>query len=117
MTVTFRTSRGEAALDPDKPHVILVGLPGAGKSTIGLAVAERLDRTFLDFDNEIVRREGAPITSIFASQGEHYFLLRELELTGELRLVGNMMLPPRRGSIAIPDAVPIPRPPSSATDA
>ena len=111
MTATFRTSRGECALDPDKPHVILVGLPGAGKSTVGLAAAERLNRTFLDFDVEIVRREGAPITQIFAERGEHYFRRRERDLTDELRLVGNMILAPGGGWITSPDVVAMLRPP------
>ena len=37
--------------------VILVGLPGAGKTTVGRAVAEKLGRSFLDFDEEVERRE------------------------------------------------------------
>jgi shikimate kinase len=58
MTATFRTSNSGSAADPSRPHIILVGLPGAGKSTVGRAVAEKLGRTFLDFDVELERREG-----------------------------------------------------------
>ena len=54
-------------------HIVLVGLPGAGKSTIGKMVAERLQATFVDVDSVIVRREGKPITLIFAEQGEPAF--------------------------------------------
>ncbi|MGE5732225.1 MAG: shikimate kinase, partial [Gemmatimonas sp.] len=48
MAPIFRTSRPGSAADPSRPHLILVGLPGSGKTTIGQAVAERLGRTFLD---------------------------------------------------------------------
>ena len=51
------------------PHLILVGLPGAGKSTVGSALARELGRTFLDFDAEIARREGMTIAEIFAAEG------------------------------------------------
>jgi shikimate kinase len=112
MTAIFRTSKGEASLDPDKPHVILVGLPGAGKSTVGLQVGEALRRTFLDFDEEIVRRERAPITTIFAEKGEHHFRRLERDLTEELSLVGNMILAPGGGWIANPECVAFLRPPA-----
>jgi len=42
----------EASARP-APHLVLVGLPGSGKSTVGRVVAERLGRPFLDFDREI----------------------------------------------------------------
>ena len=99
MTPTFRTSQPGSEADPSKPHVILVGLPGAGKSTVGAAVAERLGRTFLDFDVELERREGRSVGQIFAEQGEGYFRQKERELTEELRLVGNMILAPGGGWI------------------
>ena len=47
---TFRTSQPGSAADASVPHLILVGLPGAGKSTVGSALARELDRSFLDFD-------------------------------------------------------------------
>ena len=112
MPDTFRTSRFASALDSNTPHVILVGLPGAGKSTVGLAVAERLNRAFLDLDVEIVRREGASIGEIFAEKGEHYFRTKERELTEELRLVGNMILAPGGGWIANEDVAAMLRPPA-----
>ena len=77
MTATFRTSKTLGSVDPGKPHVILVGLPGAGKSTVGMLLATKLVRTFLDFDLEIERREGMPVTQIFGERGEPGF--RELE--------------------------------------
>ena len=50
---------------------------GAGKSTIGLQLAERLDRRFVDLDAEIERTPGTSIDELFAKRGEAHF--RELE--------------------------------------
>ena len=112
MTGTFRTSRAVSALDPAEPHLILVGLPGSGKTTVGELLAGRLNRTFLDFDAEIERREGASITSIFAERGEQAFRALEVKLTEELRELGNMVLAPGGGWITNADAVSMLRPPA-----
>jgi shikimate kinase len=60
-----------------KRHLILVGLPGAGKSTVGRLVAEGLQTSFVDIDSLLIRKEGKPITMIFAEKGEQAF--REME--------------------------------------
>lgn len=112
MTATFRTSNPVSAADPGKPHLVLVGLPGAGKSTIGRAVAERLGRTFLDFDHEIERREGKTIGEIFGEKGEGHFRELERALTEELRLMGNMILAPGGGWVANSEVVRLLRPPA-----
>jgi shikimate kinase len=93
-------------------HLILVGLPGSGKTTVGRAVAARLGRGFLDFDEEIERREGQPVARIFAERGEDYFREVERALTEEMRLVGaGMVLAPGGGWITIPGVVGLLRPP------
>jgi len=112
MMPTFRTSKPGSAADPSKPHLILVGLPGSGKTTVGQAVAERLGRTFLDLDLEIERREGLSIAQIFAEKGEAYFRKKERELTEELKLVGNMVVAPGGGWATDPEVVRMVRPPS-----
>lgn len=111
MTPTFRTSQPVSAADPSRPHVILVGLPGSGKTSVGKAVAERLGRTFLDLDLEIERREGRTITEVFATQGEDYFRKKERALTEELRELGNMILSPGGGWVTDPATVGLLRPP------
>jgi shikimate kinase len=58
-------------------HVILVGLPGSGKSTVAPLVAGALDLPFVDVDAVIVRRMGMPVARIFGEFGEARF--RELE--------------------------------------
>lgn len=58
-------------------HLVLVGLMGTGKSTIGRIVAERLGRRFCDSDQEIERRTGKTVREIFAAEGEQAF--RDLE--------------------------------------
>lgn len=111
MTPTFRTSHPGSAADPSKPHTILVGLPGSGKTTVGEAVAKQLGRSFLDLDLEIERREGRSIGQIFAEKGEPYFRKKERELTEELTLVGNMIVAPGGGWITDPENVALVRPP------
>ena len=63
---------------------MLVGPPGAGKSTVGEALARRLGRPFLDLDAEIVRREGRSIAEIFARLGEAHFRRLERDLSMEV---------------------------------
>jgi len=59
------------------PAIYLVGFMGCGKSTVGRALAEELGWHFVDLDEEIERRHGATIASIFDTHGEAAF--REME--------------------------------------
>jgi len=58
-------------------HVVLIGLPGSGKTTVGKLVADALKAPFVDIDAIVARKEGRPISMIFAEKGESVF--RELE--------------------------------------
>ena len=59
------------------PVVVLVGPPGAGKTTVARAVSQRLGQDMRDSDEDIVSVEGTTIAEIFIDKGEGYF--RELE--------------------------------------
>jgi shikimate kinase len=112
---TFRTSQAVSAADlaaEQLPHLILVGLPGAGKTSVGRAAAEQLGRRFLDFDAEIERREGVTIAEIFASSGEQRFRALEQRLTQELKAESGYLLAPGGGWIANPGCLEALRPPS-----
>ncbi len=91
-------------------HLVLVGLPGSGKSTVGRAVAQRLSRPFLDFDAEIERREGLSVARIFAERGEAAFRGLEYTLTQELAAAPPMVLAPGGGWVTIPGAMALLRP-------
>ncbi|MFJ6751608.1 MULTISPECIES: shikimate kinase [unclassified Streptomyces] len=59
------------------PVAVLIGPPGAGKSTVGELLAERLGVVYRDTDADIVAAAGRPIAEIFVDDGEPYF--REIE--------------------------------------
>lgn len=59
--------------------IILIGPPGSGKSTIGKAIARKLQKSFVDTDDVIESRTGTSISQIFVDKGEPWF--RELEQT------------------------------------
>ncbi|MBB1484711.1 shikimate kinase [Tessaracoccus sp. MC1865] len=64
--------------------IVLVGAPGAGKSTVGKRLARKLGKTFVDVDQRIEEVEGKPVAEIFADEGEAYFRALEQEATLEL---------------------------------
>lgn len=68
-------------------HLALIGFMGAGKSTAGAAVAQRIARPFRDLDREIEARAGMPVTRIFEERGEPAF--RELETEVTLEALGS----------------------------
>jgi shikimate kinase len=67
--------------------IVLVGMPGSGKSAVGRRLATRLDLAFVDADEEIERAAGKPIMDIFKDHGEAYF--REGERKVIARLLGS----------------------------
>jgi shikimate kinase len=92
-------------------HLVLVGLPGAGKSTIGRVVARQLRRPFLDFDAEIERRVRCTVAQYFARSGEAAFRELELLLTRELATAAPMVLAPGGGWVTNPGVMQLLRPP------
>lgn len=65
-------------------NIVLSGMPGAGKSTVGKRLAEVLKRDFFDLDEEIVRVAGCPISDIFANEGEAAFRNLETRVLSEV---------------------------------
>lgn len=90
---------------------MLVGLPGAGKSTIGRRVARLLGRPFVDFDIELERREGQTVSQLFAGRGEAAFRKLEVELTVELAKTAPAVWAPGGGWITNPGVTALVRPP------
>ena len=72
------------APEPELQRLYLIGMPGAGKTTLGRALAVAYEMPFLDLDEEIVRREGRGVAAIFATEGEAYFREREAAVLREV---------------------------------
>jgi len=81
-------SGGEAAsaASPPRParHLVLIGLPGVGKTTVGRALARKLHRPFVDLDAEIEQLFEKSVARIFAEDGEAAFRLGEAHLSARL---------------------------------
>jgi shikimate kinase len=93
-------------------HIVLVGLPGSGKSTVGPLLAAELHAPFIDIDFEIERRQRMPISDIFASRGEQAFRAMERALTQEVASRPPSVIAPGGGWIADPENVALLRPPA-----
>src|SRR5919199_6455793 len=87
------------------PHnIFLVGLMGSGKTTIGRALAKKLNKRFIDSDHEIEARTGASIPLIFEIEGEASFRHREAEVIRELTAQDNIVLATGGGAILNPES-------------
>lgn len=65
-------------------NIVLIGMPGCGKSTVGKMLAQMLDRPFVDADAEITQRAGMPIPEFFAKYGEPEFRALETQVLSDL---------------------------------
>lgn len=90
-------------------HLVLVGLPGAGKSAVGRRTAPRLDRPFIDLDREIERAAGLSIAEIF-TRGESAFRALERDATAALVAAPPAVIAPGGGWIIVPETVALLRP-------
>ena len=66
-------------LQEQMENIILIGMPGSGKSVIGQLLAKQLNRPFVDIDNEIEKTAGRTIPEIFEQDGEEYFRKMETQ--------------------------------------
>jgi shikimate kinase len=81
--------------------IVLVGMPGSGKSAVGRRLAARLDLPFVDADEEIERAAGKPITDIFKDHGEPYFRDGERKVIARLLRSGPLVLATGGGAFMV----------------
>lgn len=72
--------------------ILLVGMPMCGKSTIGRLLSENLELDYMDTDEEIEKREGICISSIFLLKGENYFRNLESSILDDINLIHKMVV-------------------------
>lgn len=80
-------------------NIYLVGMPGAGKTTVGRQLARRMQRTFIDADHEIEERTGVRIPLIFDIEGEQGFRDRESKVLGDLGGRSNLVVATGGGAV------------------
>jgi shikimate kinase len=97
---------GDNACDPGAPvpctiegSVFLVGMMGAGKTSVGRLLAQRLGKRFIDADQEIEARCGVSIPVIFEIEGEAGFRQRERQVIDELTMLPDIVLATGGGAV------------------
>ena len=102
------TGDADVALPPHAPvplrrgNLFLVGLPGAGKSTLGRQLARRLNKRFVDADAELEQKLGVTIPTIFEIEGESGFRDREEATLAELTQLAGILLSTGGGVVIRP---------------
>lgn len=84
-------------------RVVLVGFLGSGKSSVGRALALRLDWDFFDFDAEIREREGKPLSAVADKEGADYLRHAERLLTDEVAGRDRLVIAPGGAWITQPE--------------
>ena len=94
-------------LRQEMENIVLIGMPGSGKSTIAALLAERLHRPVLDSDAQVVETAGMSIPDIFAAGGENAFRARETAALAELGKRSGAVLATGGGSICREENYPL----------
>ena len=80
-------------------NIFLIGMMGAGKTTVGRALAGRMRRRFVDTDRVLVERTGVPIATIFEIEGEDGFRKRESAVLEEVSRDGDRVIATGGGAV------------------
>ena len=97
-----RISEINTELVKERSNLVLIGMSGGGKTTLGKLAAEKLGKTFVDTDAEIVKRIGMPIADFFAKEGEPAFRKIETEVLHELSSQNNLVISTGGGIVKDP---------------
>ena len=99
------TDRVYARILRRKENLVLIGMPGSGKSAVGHILAEKTGLPFCDTDQLIVEKAGKPITEIFRDSGERAFRDLESEVIRDLSLRGGIIVSTGGGAVLCPENV------------
>ncbi len=86
----------------ERSNLVLIGMSGGGKTVLGKLAAETLGKTFVDTDEEIVKRIGMPIADFFAQKGEAAFRKIETEVIHQLSVRNNLVISTGGGIVKNP---------------
>lgn len=95
------------ALARQMQNIILIGMPGCGKSSVGRALAARLGRELFDSDELVERTAGMSIPEIFEKEGEDGFRRRETEALSELTRRSGCVIAAGGGAVMRPENLPL----------
>ena len=82
-----------------KQNIVLTGMAGCGKTTIGKILSEKLNMNFVDTDDKIIEKAKMPITEIFEKYGEEYFRKLESEVVEETAKLQNTVVATGGGAV------------------
>ena len=97
-----RIAEINAGLMQERSNLVLIGMSGGGKTVLGRRTARKLGKTFVDTDEEIVKRIGMPIADFFAKEGEAVFREIETEVLHELSAQNNLVISTGGGIVKNP---------------
>lgn len=90
-------------LERETHNILLIGMPGCGKTTIGQALARKLGRPLADVDEKIVEEAGCSIPEIFAKEGEEGFRVREHRALAEIAKQSGLIISAGGGIVTRPE--------------
>lgn len=90
-------------LERETHNIMLIGMPGCGKTTIGKALAQKLGRPLADVDEKIVEEAGCSIPEIFAKEGEEGFRQREHKALAEIAKESGLIISAGGGIVTRPE--------------
>ncbi|MBR2062952.1 MAG: shikimate dehydrogenase [Anaerotignum sp.] len=91
-----------ADLVKERSNLVLIGMSGGGKTSLGRKAAKKLGKAFVDTDEEIVKRIGMPIADFFAQEGEAAFREIETEVLHEFSAQNNLVISTGGGIVKNP---------------
>ncbi|MEE1331003.1 MAG: shikimate kinase [Acutalibacteraceae bacterium] len=89
----------------EKKNIVLIGMPGCGKTTIGKLIADELDKEFVDTDSEIINQINMPISDYFGKYGEESFRKIESEVIKRISAEQSSVIATGGGAVLNPDNI------------